>query len=66
MKRLEEIVGELERNDFSLEESLAKFEEGLEIGKLCKATLEKAEARVKTLVEQDDGSIAEEEASDDI
>ncbi len=63
MKRLEAIVAELEKGDFSLEESLQRFEEGLKLGKGCKEILEKAEAKVKTLVEDSEGTLREEDPS---
>lgn len=66
MKRLEEIVRELEGKDLSLEESIAKFEEGVKLGKVCRELLEKAEARIKVLVEDDNGKLEEREARDDI
>ena len=62
MKKLEQIVDELERGDFSLEESLRKFEEGLKLGQKCKEQLDKADARVKTLVEGAGGSLQEDDA----
>ena len=63
MKRLEAIVTELEKGDFSLEESLQRFEEGLKLGKSCKKILEKAEAKIKTLVEDSEGTVREEDPS---
>jgi exodeoxyribonuclease VII small subunit len=63
MKRLESIVSELEQGDSSLEDSLKKFEEGILLGKRCKEILDKAQLRVKTLVENADGDL--EEKSDD-
>jgi len=66
MKRLEEIVRELEGKDLSLEESIAKFEEGVKLGKVCRELLEKAEARIKVLVEDDEGKLEERDARDDI
>jgi exodeoxyribonuclease VII small subunit len=66
MKRLEEIVRELEEKDLSLEESIAKFEEGVKLGKVCRELLEKAEARIKVLVEDDNGRLEERDARDDI
>jgi exodeoxyribonuclease VII small subunit len=66
MKRLEEIVRELEGKDLSLEESIAKFEEGVKLGKVCRELLEKAEARIKVLVEDDNGRLEERDARDDI
>ena len=66
MKRLEEIVRELEGKDLSLEESIAKFEEGVRLGKVCRELLEKAEVRIKVLVEDDEGKLEERDARDDI
>jgi exodeoxyribonuclease VII small subunit len=62
MRRLEEIVRELETANLPLDESLAKFEEGVKLGKVCKELLEKAEARIKVLVEDDAGTVREEDA----
>ena len=62
MSKLEAIVAELEKGDFSLEESLHKFEEGLELGKACKEVLDKAEAKVKMLVEGEGEKLHEEDA----
>ena len=64
MKKLETIVDELDKGEFSLEDSLQKFEEGLKLGKSCREILDKAELRVRTLVEGDDGTLGEEESSD--
>ena len=66
MKKLEKIVQELDTGDHSLEESLQKFEEGLKLGKTCKETLEKAELRVRKLVENDDGGLDEVDVSDEL
>jgi len=65
MKRLEEIVRELETANLSLEESMSKFEEGVKLGKICRELLEKAEARIKVLVEDEAGTLREEDASYD-
>ncbi len=66
MKRLEEIVRELEDGELSLEESIAKFEEGVKLGKVCRDLLEKAEARMKVLVEDEEGKLRKKDAPDDI
>jgi len=63
MSRLETIVSELEKGDGSLEESLAKFEEGIRLGQSCKKIIDDAEARVKRLVDEDE--IREEEFDGD-
>ena len=66
LEQLEAIVNELEKGEFSLEESLQKFEEGLKLGKSCKEMLEKAEARIKKLVEDQAGTLSEEDAPGDV
>ncbi len=55
MKRIEEIVGELERGDLPLETSLDRFEEAVKLARECQRRLEKAQARVSRLTKGDDG-----------
>jgi exodeoxyribonuclease VII small subunit len=66
MKRLEEIVRELEEGNLTLDESIAKFEEGVRLGKACRDMLDKAEVKIKVLVENDKGTLEERDAPDDI
>jgi exodeoxyribonuclease VII small subunit len=56
LKRLEEIVGELESDDVELERALALFEEGVKNLRAATEALGKVEARVQRLVEKADGS----------
>ena len=58
MKKLEEIVTELEKGDLSLDESVSKFEEGIKISKDCNKILESAEKKISILLEKD-GEITE-------
>ncbi|HHU21618.1 MAG TPA: exodeoxyribonuclease VII small subunit [Acholeplasma sp.] len=52
LKELEQIVLELEKGDLSLEESLKKYQRGIELSKLCKEKLEEAkEVVVKNMGE---------------
>ena len=53
MKRLEEIISELESGDIELEKSLAYFTEGIEMVKNCKSELTKAEEKVKILIDEE-------------
>ena len=63
--RLETIVSELESGQYSLEESLQRFEEGLTLGKRCREILDRAEMRVKRLVDvTDDGAVESEDMPD--
>lgn len=56
MKRLEEIVGELEHGEISLEESLKVFEEGMELVRFCNEKLNQAEKKLTQLVRKENGS----------
>lgn len=49
LKELEKIVRELESGEVSLDESLKKFESGIELYKKCRSTLETAEKKIKIL-----------------
>ena len=49
LKKLELIVRELESGDVSLDDSLKRFEEGIELYKQCRQTLEGAEKKIKIL-----------------
>lgn len=52
LKRLEEIVTELEDESISLEASIELYEEGIELSKHCTETLEEAELRIEKVAEQ--------------
>ena len=54
LARLEQITTELEQGDPNLEESLKKFDEGVELVKFCNAKLEEAHKKVDLLIQQDD------------
>ncbi len=50
LSRLEEIVRALDSGAAPLDESLALFEEGVSLVKLCSGKLDSAEQRVKILI----------------
>lgn len=56
LKRLEQIVGELESDQIDLERAMALFEEGVASLKAATEELGKVEARVQRLVEKADGT----------
>lgn len=62
--KLEETVRLLERGDISLDESLNLFEQGIKLTKGCRELLDKAENKVKILVngEKEDFDVNEEQA----
>lgn len=53
VKRLEEIVKKLESGDIALQESMELFEEGVALARHCSRQLNKAEEKVKVLLESD-------------
>ena len=59
IEKLENIVKELEKGDLNLDDSVAKFEEGIKISKECNDILETAEKKITILVNQN-GEIKEE------
>ncbi|HDQ46299.1 MAG TPA: exodeoxyribonuclease VII small subunit [bacterium] len=54
-KRLQELVAALENGESTLEESLKAFEEGVSLIRFCSDVLDRAQARVDKLVEDDHG-----------
>lgn len=59
MARLEEIVRALEGGNTPLDASLALFEEGVALVKLCNNRLDHAEQQVKILTMGEDGTMTE-------
>ena len=59
ISELEERVKLLESGNMSLDESLSAFEEAIGLARICNERLEKAEARVRMLVEAADGSVTD-------
>ena len=60
LKRLEEIVAELENGELALEKALELFEEGIKISRMCGEKLEEAERKVEILVKDGQGALKEE------
>lgn len=65
MEELEKIVTELENGRLSLDESVKKFEDGIKISKECNDMLEKAENKIKILINQNDEVIEEDFISEE-
>lgn len=55
LKKLEKIVEELEKGDLPLEDSLAKYEEGIKLSRICQKKLETAKKKVELLVKSKEG-----------
>ena len=67
LKRLEDIVGKMEKGDISLEDSLKFFEEGVKLSRECNSKLTDAELKVKKLMsfDKDGQPVTEPFASED-
>ena len=52
LAELETLVDEMEHGDISLEDSLKKFERGIELTRTCQKALQDAEQKVRMLVEK--------------
>lgn len=55
LKRLEEIVEELEKGDLSLDDSLKRYEEGIKLSRFCAKKLEETERKVEILAKNEKG-----------
>jgi exodeoxyribonuclease VII small subunit len=56
MAELEKVVGQLERGDVALEESITLYERGAELKKRCEAKLKEAEEKVAAITLDADGA----------
>lgn len=52
LSKLEHLVEQMEDGDFSLEESLKAFEEGIKLTRECQQALKKAEQKVQMLIQK--------------
>ena len=57
LQKLEHIVQRLEKGELSLEESLALYEEGIRLSRLCHGKLEEAESKIELLVKDGRGEL---------
>lgn len=55
LKRLESIVERMEQGDLPLDESLALFQEGIALSRICTSQLNAADERVRKLVRVENG-----------
>jgi exodeoxyribonuclease VII small subunit len=49
IKKLTDIVSKIEQGQISLEQSLAQYEQGMELIKHCRAILQKAEKKIEEI-----------------
>ena len=59
MAQLEQIVAAIESGQIGLEQSLAKYEQGMALVKRCRGILDSAEKRIEQLTETKEGVKAE-------
>ena len=59
MKQLEQIVQELETGDLPLEKALKKFEDGVQLSRLCTEMLDETEQKVSILLKDQNGEVIE-------
>lgn len=55
LKKLEKIVEDLEKGDLSLDEALKKYQEGIELSRLCSQRLENAKKKIDLLTKNKKG-----------
>ena len=56
LNQLEQLVGELENDDLSLDNALKKFEDGMELVRFCTKTLEETQSKINAL-NNDNGNV---------
>jgi len=57
LKRLEEIVQQMESGDLTLEASLKLFEEGVRLTRVCSQRLDEAEKKIELLTKDEQGRV---------
>lgn len=57
LKKLENIVDQLESGELELEEAINIFEEGINLSLYCQQELQKAEGRIRQLVKNLNGEL---------
>jgi len=57
LARLEQLVTAIEQGEVTLEESIDKYAEGVELVKKCRAILDRAEKKIQLLGRGDDGQL---------
>lgn len=55
LKKLEKIVEDLEKGDLSLDDALKKYQEGIELSRLCAQRLENAKKKIDVLTKNKKG-----------
>lgn len=57
LKKLEKIVEDLEKGDLSLDEALKKYQDGIELSRVCSQRLESAKKKIESLAKNKKGEL---------
>ena len=57
LQKLEKIVEQIESGQIGLEDSIARYEEGIKLIKQCRTILDAAEKRIQLLAKGEDGAL---------
>ncbi len=57
LKKLEKIVEDLEKGDLSLDEALKKYQDGIELSRICSLRLESAKKKIDVLAKGKKGEL---------
>ena len=57
LKKLEKIVEDLEKGDLSLDDALKKYQEGIELSRVCGQRLDQAKKKIDLLVKNKKGEL---------
>jgi exodeoxyribonuclease VII small subunit len=64
LRKLEKIVEELEGGDLTLDEALKKYQDGIELSRICNQRLENAKKKIDVLVKNKKGEFELKAVSD--
>ena len=56
--KLEQIVEQIESGEIGLEESIARYEDGIKLIKLCRTILDAAEKKIQLLARSESGQLS--------
>jgi len=57
LDKLEKVVKDLEKEDIPLEDSMKKFEQGIQLSSYCLKKLNEAEQKIEELTRSEDGKL---------
>jgi len=57
IKELEDLIGDLENGELTLDQALEAFQRGIELSRICANQLDGAEQKIDLLLKEKDGNI---------